>query len=76
MGTAAVERWSLYRDNPNNTAHDYGVGFVEDTLKLLPMFVDDAGDLETLLREKGSADARSASGMAGDSAVPYCRPHS
>ena len=58
MDTAAVERWFVYRDNRNSTAHDYGVGFAEDTLKLLPGFVADARSLETVLREKlGRVDA-------------------
>lgn len=38
----SCERWLLYRDNRNSTAHDYGVGFAEDTLKLLPQFIEDA----------------------------------
>lgn len=37
-----VERWLQYRDNRNNTAHDYGVNFAEETLLLLPQFIDDA----------------------------------
>lgn len=37
-----VTRWFVYRDNRNNTAHDYGIGFAEETLKLLPKFVEDA----------------------------------
>lgn len=58
MNTEEVERWFNYRDNRNNTAHDYGVGFAEDTLKLLPAFITDARRLETVLRERlGSADA-------------------
>lgn len=47
-----VERWFSYRDNRNNTAHDYGVGFAEETLKLLPGFVNDARHLENVLREE------------------------
>lgn len=58
MDTEQVERWFVYRDNRNSTAHDYGVGFAEDTLKLLPGFVADARALEATLRERlGSADA-------------------
>ena len=38
----AVERWLRYRDNRNQTAHDYGSGFAEATLKLLPGFIADA----------------------------------
>jgi len=37
-----TERWLKYRDNRNNTAHDYGVGFAEETLTLLPQFIIDA----------------------------------
>jgi len=50
MATDAVERWFIYRDNRNNTAHDYGVGFAEETLELLPKFISDARILETALR--------------------------
>jgi hypothetical protein len=58
VDTAAVERWFIYRDNRNSTAHDYGVGFAEDTLKLLPGFIADARALETVLHEKlGRVDA-------------------
>ena len=38
----AAERWLLYRDNRNDTVHDYGEGFAEATLKLLPEFIADA----------------------------------
>jgi hypothetical protein len=36
------ERFLEYRDNRNNTAHDYGVNFDEKTLLLLPKFIEDA----------------------------------
>lgn len=36
------ERFLEYRDNRNNTTHDYGVKFAEETLFLLPTFIDDA----------------------------------
>ncbi len=48
----AVERWFAYRDNRNNTAHDYGIAFAEETLVLLPGFIADARVLETVLRER------------------------
>lgn len=44
-----AKRWFEYRDNRNNTAHDYGVGFAEDTLKLLPQFIKDARRLKDSL---------------------------
>ena len=45
----AVERWLRYRDNRNDTAHDYGEDFAEATLKLLPAFVDDAKALADMI---------------------------
>ncbi|WP_448215727.1 nucleotidyltransferase substrate binding protein [Endozoicomonas sp. 2B-B] len=44
-----VERWLIYRDNRNTTAHDYGKKFAEYTLKLLPDFIADAIILETAI---------------------------
>ena len=52
LSTAEVTRWFAYRDNRNNTAHDYGRGFAEETLALMPAFLTDARTLETVLREK------------------------
>jgi nucleotidyltransferase substrate binding protein (TIGR01987 family) len=48
----AVQRWFAYRGNRNNTAHDYGEGFAEETLVLMPGFLSDARRLETTLRER------------------------
>ena len=45
----AVERWFGYRDNRNQTAHDYGSGFAEATLKLLPGFIVDANALADMI---------------------------
>lgn len=36
------ERFLHYRDNRNNTAHDYGINFAQETLLLLPDFITDA----------------------------------
>jgi nucleotidyltransferase substrate binding protein (TIGR01987 family) len=44
-----AERWLRYRDNRNDTAHDYGVGFADETLILLPQFIHDARRLYNLL---------------------------
>jgi nucleotidyltransferase substrate binding protein (TIGR01987 family) len=52
LDPAAVQRWFAYRDNRNNTAHDYGEGFAEETLSLMPGFLSDARRLETTLRER------------------------
>lgn len=47
-----VERWFAYRDNRNDTAHDYGEAFAQQTLILLSGFVVDARTLEAGLRKK------------------------
>src|SRR5271170_6190237 len=52
LNPGTVERWFAYRDNRNNTAHDYGKGFADETLALLPDFLNDARRLETTLHEK------------------------
>ncbi|WP_439556788.1 nucleotidyltransferase substrate binding protein [Dyadobacter sp.] len=54
IDTDTCERWLRYRDNRNNTAHDYGVNFAEDTLKLLPKFIEDANHLATVIRQSKS----------------------
>ncbi len=45
MGREEVERWFVYRDNRNNTAHDYGAAFAEQTLVLMPAFLQDTSQL-------------------------------
>ena len=45
----AAERWLAYRDNRNDTKHDYGEGFAEATLKLLPAFIADAKALADVI---------------------------
>jgi nucleotidyltransferase substrate binding protein (TIGR01987 family) len=52
LETETVSRWFAYRENRNDTAHDYGVAFAEETLVLLPAFITDARTLEETLREK------------------------
>ena len=47
----AVERWFAYRANRNTTAHDYGEGFANETLKILPAFVQDVRILADTLQE-------------------------
>ena len=54
MTLEEVERWFAYRDNRNNTAHDYGEGFAKETLNLIPGFIADVTRLETVLRERYS----------------------
>ncbi len=44
-----VDAWFSYRDNRNDTAHDYGEEFVKQTLSLLPSFIVHAKKLESEL---------------------------
>ena len=53
ISVEACERWLTYRDNRNNTAHDYGEAFAETTLKLLPNFVVDAREMARVIAEEG-----------------------
>jgi nucleotidyltransferase substrate binding protein (TIGR01987 family) len=48
----AIERWFQYRDNRNNTAHDYGEDFAEETLCLLPPFLQDVKALQKIIEKK------------------------
>ena len=47
----SVERWIHYRNNRNDTAHNYGENFAEATLRLLPAFVADAKALADAIEE-------------------------
>ena len=42
LSVEEVERWMIYRDNRNSTAHDYGIDLAEKTLPLMPQFIIDA----------------------------------
>lgn len=57
MSVAEVERWFSYRDNRNNTAHDYGEGFAKQTLILLPGFISDISTLAQQLEAKLGKDS-------------------
>lgn len=46
-----AERWLSYRDNRNDTAHDYGEGFAEETLTFLPTFIADAYRLNDVFQK-------------------------
>ena len=51
ISVATCERWFTYRDNRNDTAQDYGEGFAETTLILLPSFIEDARALVRVIAE-------------------------
>ncbi len=44
-----AERWMKYRDNRNNTAHDYGRAFTEETLCLIDDFLRDVKNLKAMI---------------------------
>ena len=50
ISSESCERWIKYRDNRNDTAHDYGRGFAETTLKLLPDFITDSKDVAKIFK--------------------------
>lgn len=52
MTLPEVERWFLYRDNRNNTAHDYGEQFASEMLVLIPAFLQDIATLADILERK------------------------
>lgn len=51
LDEAGVTRWLAYRANRNTTAHDYGAGFANETLKILPAYLQDVRALATTLQE-------------------------
>ena len=38
-----------YRENRNNTAHDYGQKFAEETLSIIDNFLNDAENLKKVI---------------------------
>lgn len=57
MDASAVERWLRYRANRNNTAHDYGEGFANETLTLLPQYLSDVRSLAPAIQAVFDASA-------------------
>ena len=51
LDEGTVLRWFAYRDNRNITTHDYGEGFANETLKILPEYIKDATALADRLEE-------------------------
>lgn len=46
-----VQRWLEYRDNRNNTSHDYGVDLANETLVLMEQFIVDATKLAEVIEK-------------------------
>ena len=51
-----TERWLRYRDNRNTTSHDYGVGFANHTLRLMPQFIRDAKNVVALIKRENDTE--------------------
>lgn len=49
MSEDEISRWMKYRDNRNNTAHDYGQLFAEETLTLIEDFLTDVKRLKGII---------------------------
>ncbi len=50
LNEETVNRWFKYRDNRNNTAHDYGQAFANETLVLIEDFISDVKKLEEVIK--------------------------
>lgn len=50
-----VERWLEYRDNRNNTSHDYGVDLANTTLKLMEQFIVDSTNLSKVIESNDAS---------------------
>ncbi|ALW83888.1 hypothetical protein AUC43_01465 [Hymenobacter sedentarius] len=48
-----VDRWFLYRDNRNTTAHEYGPLFAEKIVTTLPAFIVDSDSFLVRMRYQG-----------------------
>lgn len=46
------ERWLIYRDYRNTTAHDYGFEFAENTIKILKQFIQDSSYIANVIKLK------------------------
>jgi len=52
LSAEELDRWLVYRDSRNDTAHNYGEEFAEHTLRLITEFQLDALALYETLRQK------------------------
>ena len=49
LNETSLNNWFKYRDNRNNTAHDYGQAFAEETLTLIEDFINDVQELKKII---------------------------
>lgn len=52
LDESSVKRWFAYRDNRNDTAHDYGQMFAEQTLSLVKNFINDVNNLKRIIDDE------------------------
>jgi hypothetical protein len=48
------ERFLEYRAHRNNTAHDYGANFAEETLLIIPNFIEDAWAIVSCIKQQSN----------------------
>ena len=49
LNETSLNNWFKYRDNRNNTAHDYGQAFAEQTLTLIEDFINEVEELKKII---------------------------
>jgi nucleotidyltransferase substrate binding protein (TIGR01987 family) len=54
MSTESAERWLVYRDIRNATAHDYGKELADETINHLGDFISDARDFAQIIKNHAS----------------------
>jgi nucleotidyltransferase substrate binding protein (TIGR01987 family) len=50
------QRWLEYRDNRNQTAHEYGSGFAENIIEILERFIKDAKKIVEIIEKHNHAN--------------------
>ena len=47
-----TERWEIYRDHRNRTAHEYGLELAEQTVSSMDTFIQDAQNLKEIIEHE------------------------
>lgn len=55
ISSELCERFLEYRENRNNTAHEYGANLVEEMLVLVPRFISDARQFAKAINQQNHA---------------------
>jgi uncharacterized protein YutE (UPF0331/DUF86 family) len=51
-----TQRWLEYRDNRNQTAHEYGSGFAENIIEILERYIKDAKKIVEIIEKHNHAN--------------------